>query len=147
MPIAALPPNTVRAISSAQVLTDPASVVKELVDNALDASANSIFIDISANTLDKIQVRDTGHGIAPDDRKTLCKSHCTSKIRDLEDLKVIGGRSLGFRGVALASAAEMSGYFELLTKIEGEPTGVEIKYDHSGQEIRCSSFPDKLIQE
>lgn len=58
--IAALPSLTVRQIGSHQLLTDPSSVVKELIDNALDARANSIFVDISANTIDSIQVKDDG---------------------------------------------------------------------------------------
>ena len=127
MPITALPSTTVHAIGSSQVLTDSASVVKELIDNALDGQATAIFVEISANALDIIQVKDNGHGIAPRDRGMLCKRYCTSKIKDLEDLTKIGGQSLGFRGEALASAAEMSGSLVISTRIEGEPTATSIK--------------------
>lgn len=133
MPITALPANTVRAIGSSQALTDSASVVKELIDNAIDGRATSIIIEVSANTLDDIRVKDNGHGIAPDDRAMICTRYCTSKIRDLHDLENIGGRSLGFRGEALASAADMSGSLTVTTRIEGEDAAVELKFDRKGQ--------------
>ncbi|KAI9874695.1 MAG: hypothetical protein M1830_009394 [Pleopsidium flavum] len=133
MPIAALPANTVRAIGSSQVLTDPCSVVKELIDNALDARATSIIVEISPNTLDVIQVKDNGYGIGPEDRAMVCRRYCTSKIRDLEDLKDVGGRSLGFRGEALASAAEMSVSVVVTTRIEGEAVAVTMKASRNGE--------------
>lgn len=133
MPITALPPNTVRAIGSSQALSDSASVVKELIDNAIDGQATKISIELSANTLDDIRVKDNGHGIAPDDRAIICTRYCTSKIRDFHDLENIGGRSLGFRGEALASAAEMSGSLTITTRIESEGTAVELKIDRKGQ--------------
>lgn len=133
MPITALPPNTVRAIGSSQALSDSASVVKELIDNAIDGQATKISIELSANTLDDIRVKDNGHGIAPDDRAIICTRYCTSKIRDFHDLESIGGRSLGFRGEALASAAEMSGSLTITTRIESEGTAVELKIDRKGQ--------------
>jgi DNA mismatch repair protein MutL len=140
MPIANLPPQTVRAICSSQVLTDPVSVVKELVENALDAGASAIFIDISLNALDVIQVKDNGHGIAPEDRALVCRRYCTSKIRDLDDLSRIGGTSLGFRGEALASAAELSESVTVLTRIEGEAFATSIKFDRLGEIIRYACF-------
>lgn len=133
MPITPLPPNAVRAIGSSQALSDSASVVKELLDNAIDAQANKISIEISANSLDDIRVRDNGHGIALNDRALICTKFCTSKIRNLRDLETIGGRSLGFRGEALASAAEMGGSLTITTRIEGESTAVELKIDRKGQ--------------
>ena len=136
MPIEALPINAVRAIGSTQALTDPNSVVKELVDNAIDAHATAIFVEISANTLDKIQVKDNGDGIAPADRKLLCTRYCTSKIRHLDDLRNIGGQPLGFRGEALASAVAMSGGLKLATRVEGEGTAVEFAYDPQGHATR-----------
>ncbi|MCJ1389334.1 hypothetical protein MMC18_002190 [Xylographa bjoerkii] len=139
MPITALPNNTTRAISSIQVLTDSVSVVKELVDNALDAQASTIIIELSANALDVIQVKDNGHGIAPDDRSLVCQPHCTSKIRDLEDVANIGGTSLGFRGQALASAAATSGCLVLTTKIEGEPVAACMKFARGGTIISQES--------
>ena len=133
MPIVALPNDTVHTISSTQVLTDSASVVKELVDNALDAQATSVSIEIAANALDVIQVTDNGHGIAPDDRHYICRRHCTSKIRNFNDLAKIGGQSLGFRGEALASAAEMSEGVVVSTRIDGEAIAVSLKMNRSGK--------------
>ena len=83
-----------------------------------------------------IRVKDNGHGIAPEDRSMICKRYCTSKIRDLEDLHVIGGRFLGFRGEALASAAEMSGRLTICTRIEGEETASELCFDRQGRIAR-----------
>jgi DNA mismatch repair protein MutL len=131
--IAALPPTTVRQIGSHQLLTDPSSVVKELIDNALDARAKCIFIDISANTIDAIQVKDDGHGIPSEDRSLACRRYCTSKIRDFHDLKEVGGKWLGFRGEALASIADMSGTVSITTRVEGEPVAVRLKYQLNGE--------------
>lgn len=139
MPITALSSDAVRAIGSSQVLSDPASMVKELLDNAIDGRATRISIELSTNILDDIRVKDNGHGIAPDDRAMICTRHCTSKIRDLHDLELVGGRSLGFRGEALASAAEMTGKLTVTTRIEGEETAAELKFDHGGQISRYSN--------
>ncbi|KAL8964672.1 MAG: hypothetical protein Q9183_004288, partial [Haloplaca sp. 2 TL-2023] len=144
MSIATLPAQTIRAIGSGQVLTDSASVVKELVDNALDAHSTSITIEISANALDVIQVKDNGHGIAPADHALVCKRYCTSKIKDMEDLATIGGTSLGFRGEALASAVEMSGGLVLSTRIAGEATGVSLKVSHNGEVENQSRVPQAV---
>lgn len=108
-------------------------MVKELIDNSLDAEAAAIFVEISLNALDTIQVRDNGHGINPDDRCMVGKRHCTSKIRGLADLEYIGGRSLGFRGEALASAAELSGSMVVSTRIEGEATAVSLTIGRKGE--------------
>ncbi|KAL1609127.1 hypothetical protein SLS59_001490 [Nothophoma quercina] len=131
--IAALPPTTVRQIGSHQLLTDPSSVVKELIDNALDARAKSIFVDITTNTIDFIQVKDDGHGIPGEDRALACRRYCTSKIRDFHDLKEVGGKWLGFRGEALASIADMSGTVSIMTRVEGEPVAVKLTYQRNGE--------------
>ncbi|KAE8822778.1 hypothetical protein PTNB85_09039 [Pyrenophora teres f. teres] len=131
--IAALPPATARQIGSGQVLVDPSSVVKELIDNSLDARAKSIFVDIAANTIDSIQVKDDGHGIPAEDRPLVCRRYCTSKIRDFHDLRNVGGKWLGFRGEALSSMAEMSASLDVATRVEGEPVAVKIKYNRNGE--------------
>jgi DNA mismatch repair protein MutL len=135
MGIQALPETTVRVLGASQVLTDPAALVKELVDNALDANATSIAIEIHPNTLDLIQVRDNGHGIVPEDRPLVARRYCTSKITHDSDLKHIGGSSLGFRGEALASAAELSASLSISTRIEGEQVGVALKIDPNGEVV------------
>lgn len=135
MSIQALPQSTVRALGATQALTDPASLVKELLDNALDANANSVAISISTNTLDVIHVRDNGHGITPQDRPLVARRYCTSKITDDGDLKDIGGSSLGFRGEALASAAELSGSMVISTRIEGEQVATSLIISQKGDVI------------
>lgn len=133
MPITALPQETVRSIGSTQILTDSCSVVKELIDNSLDAHALAIFVEVSVNALDVIQVKDNGPGIHPTDRAMLGKPHCTSKIESLADLSNIGGKSLGFRGQALASAAEISGNMILSTRVDSEPMGVSLTINWQGR--------------
>ena len=132
MSIHALSPSAVKKLGSSQVLVDPSSVVKELIDNALDARATSISVEISANLVDVIQVRDNGHGIPSENRPLLCRRHCTSKIRDLDDLKDVGGKWLGFRGEALASMAEMSGTLAVTTKVEGEAVAMILMMGKDG---------------
>ena len=139
MPIAPLPEHIVRAIGSSQVLTDSVSVVKELVDNALDAHASSVVVEISVNVLDVIQVKDDGRGIAPDDRRLMCQRYFTSKITEFNDISIIGGSSLGFRGEALASAVDMSGSVIVTTRIEGEPVASRLKFNRLGNPLRYFS--------
>ncbi|EMC95123.1 hypothetical protein BAUCODRAFT_55284, partial [Baudoinia panamericana UAMH 10762] len=143
MAIHKLEDNAIRAIGATQVLTDPAALVKELLDNALDAKATSVAIEMSANTLDVIQVRDNGHGIAGEDRPLVALPNCTSKLEILDDLRSIGGVSLGFRGQALASAAEMTGTLTITTRVEGEQVATAMKMNHLGQivEEACASLP------
>ena len=131
MAITALPSTTVRLLNSAQVLTSPVSLVKELIDNALDAKATSIDILISPNTLDKVEVRDNGHGIPAEDLDALARHGHTSKLRSFEDLKRLGGLTLGFRGEALASAVEL-GDVMVTTKTEGESVGTMVKLKATG---------------
>ena len=136
MPIKSLPESTVAAIGSSLVLNDACSVVKELVDNAIDAKATAVTVEISANTLDLIQVKDNGIGIGPDDRQYVCRANHTSKIDHFEDLETIGGRSLGFRGQALASIAEISGEVLITTRIDGDVAGTRLKYGRRGDIVR-----------
>lgn len=147
MPITALPPTTVRAIGSTSVIADPCSVVKELLDNALDASATSIGIEISSNAVDVIQVKDNGHGISSDDHALVCKRTFTSKIQTVEDLRTLGGKSLGFRGEALASAAEVSGGVTITTRVEAEMVGTSIKYGRNGELIRYGYYSGNYFRE
>ncbi|KIV95622.1 hypothetical protein PV10_03252 [Exophiala mesophila] len=139
MPIEALPESTSRAIGSTLVLGDARSVVKELLDNALDAQATSINIEISTNTLDVIQVRDNGTGIAAQDRPLLCKRGCTSKIRSLNDLSRLGGTFLGFRGEALASIVELSKAVIITSRLHGEMVGTSLEFDSSGTSSSSSA--------
>ncbi|POS78025.1 DNA mismatch repair protein mutL [Diaporthe helianthi] len=125
MPIIALPEKTVRLLGSAVVISSPVDVVKELLDNALDAEATSIEILISPNLIDRIQVRDNGHGIQADDYASLgCVGH-TSKLHSFEELQTLGGKTLGFRGQALASANSL-GRITVVTRCLGDQTAVKL---------------------
>lgn len=104
MPIIALSKETKELLGSTSIITTPVSLVKELVDNAIDAHADTIEILVSQNTLDKIEVRDNGLGIHPDDYDSLGRRGHTSKLKDFEALQTLAGSTLGFRGEALASA-------------------------------------------
>lgn len=136
MPIAALPPETARTITSTLALSDATSVVKELIDNALDAKSTSVSIEISSNTVDVIQVKDDGCGIGIEDRQLLCRRGCTSKIRTIQDLASLGGTFLGFRGEALASIAELSTSVTVTTRVEGEVVASALRFGPNGKLLR-----------
>jgi DNA mismatch repair protein MutL len=126
MAITPLPQATIQLLGSAQALTTPTSLVKELIDNALDAKASYIDILISPNTIDRIEVRDNGHGIQQEDLDALGRRGHTSKLRSFDELKSIGGVSLGFRGEALASAVQL-GEVTVTTRTEGESVATTVK--------------------
>lgn len=140
MPIRPLPPTTTSHLTSTQLLPSSLSLTKELLDNALDARATSVTIELSSNSLDVIQVRDNGHGIAPEDRALLALKNCTSKIGKFEELRSLGGRSLGFRGVALSCVADVAGSLSITTRVEGEAAAVRLEIGRDGQVIRFVSF-------
>ena len=135
MAISQLPRAAVSAIGSPSSLSDSCSVVRELINNALDTAATSILIEISHNSLDVIQVKYNGTCILPDDRGFACKPSYTSKIRTLEDLRHVGPKFLGFRGLVLASIADMSGVIVITTRVHEEPVGSVLKYDRAGELI------------
>ncbi|KAI1107895.1 hypothetical protein F4804DRAFT_296272 [Jackrogersella minutella] len=120
MSISRLPESTTRLLGSPLVITTPVSLVKELLDNSIDANASSIEIIISADTVKKIEVRDNGIGIHPDDYSSLGRRGHTSKLRSSEELKTNSSKTLGFRGEALASANSLA-KVTITTKIVSEP--------------------------
>ena len=110
-------------IAAGEVVERPASVVKELLENSIDAGAKIITVEISAGGMTFIRVTDNGSGIASDDAKTAFLRHATSKLRGADDLEAIG--SLGFRGEALAAIAAVS-HIQMLTRQQGASEGVSL---------------------
>jgi DNA mismatch repair protein MutL len=116
--------NTSNRIAAGEVIERPASVVKELVENSIDAGSDNIIIEIKNGGISYIRVTDNGSGISEDDTEIAFERHSTSKIRSPEDLDSIC--TLGFRGEALASIAAVS-KVQLVTKTEGSPYGMSLE--------------------
>ncbi len=123
MPIRQLAPDVAAKIAAGEVVERPASVVKELIENSIDAGATQIRVDLSSGGLQLIRVSDNGCGIAPDELALALARHATSKVAQIDDLEHI--RSLGFRGEALASIAAVA-EVTLLSRPRGSEQGAQI---------------------
>src|SRR5947209_17678124 len=122
--IARLPSELANQIAAGEVVERPASVVKELVENAIDAGARRLTIQIELGGKKQVRVEDDGDGMEPDDARLAIERHATSKIRNADDLAAI--RTLGFRGEARPSSASVS-HFVLRTRARGRQSGTEIR--------------------
>ena len=129
--IQVLDKNTIDKIAAGEVVERPSSVVKELVENALDAKATAITVEIKDGGISLIRITDNGSGIEKDDIKTAFLRHATSKIKSAEDLLSVS--SLGFRGEALSSIGAVS-QVELITKTRSQFSGSRYRIE-GGKEI------------
>ena len=118
-----LSPHIANLIAAGEVVERPASVVKELLENAVDAGASKVTVEIRDGGMTFLRVTDNGCGMAAEDARTAFKRHATSKLRTAEDLAAIG--TMGFRGEALAAIASVS-RIDLMTKTAGAISGVSL---------------------
>ena len=115
--------STILKLAAGEIIDRPVSIVKELVENAIDAGSTQISIHLKDGVLLEIQVIDNGCGIAPDDIPLTVTPHATSKLSEFDDLQTV--MTMGFRGEALASIAEVTD-ISILSKQEGDELGVEL---------------------
>ena len=118
-----LSPHVANLIAAGEVVERPASVVKELLENAVDAGATQVTVEIRDGGMTFLRVTDNGCGMSPEDARTAFLRHATSKLRTAEDLAAIA--TMGFRGEALAAIASVS-RIDLLTKTSGAIAGTSL---------------------
>jgi DNA mismatch repair protein MutL len=138
-PVERLPDDLVNKIAAGEVVERPASVVKELVENALDAGARSVHVEIEDGGVRLVRVRDDGRGMGRGDAEMALERHATSKLHSFEDLQSIATH--GFRGEALPSIAAVS-ELVLRTRAEGDPGGTEVAVTHGRrQRVKDAGHP------
>ncbi|CAG8973345.1 hypothetical protein HYALB_00000108 [Hymenoscyphus albidus] len=129
--IKAIEGRTVHQIQSGQVIVDLCSVVKELVENSLDAGATSIDVRFKNQGLESIEVQDNGDGISPQNYETLALKHHTSKLSTYSDLTTL--QTFGFRGEALSSLCALSQLSVTTCRVEDAPKGTKLEFEVSGK--------------
>ena len=144
MPIRVLEPTVAAQIAAGEVVERPASVAKELIENALDSGARRIAVEVRGGGLRDLKVQDNGCGIPVDEVELAFARHATSKLRDADDLWAIG--TLGFRGEALPAIASVA-QVVCITRAAGEELGVELRV--AGGELQgrtpCGCSPGTTI--
>ena len=138
MSIRVLDPRVAQQVAAGEVVDRPASVVKELVENALDAGASRVEVEIDDGGTSRILVRDDGSGMIPGDARLSVQRHATSKIRSVKDIESVA--TLGFRGEALPSIASVSSFS--LTTSTGEGSGTRVVVEGGADaEVSPASHP------
>ncbi|KAG5346675.1 RL5 protein, partial [Acromyrmex charruanus] len=136
MPILALDVKTVKLITTTQIITSVYAVVKELIENAIDADADNIEINLVDNGTSLIEVKDNGYGISKKDAPYMALPSYTSKIANFEDLDAL--RTFGFRGEALSAVCAVA-EVTIITKTEEDNVGTSYVMNNDGQIVNCES--------
>ena len=130
--ITAIPQDSVRSICNGQVIVDLGTAVKELVENAVDASASHVTLTLHNYGADAIVVEDNGGGVLPANYEFLALKHHTSKLSSFESLNEVASSSFGFRGEALGSLCELASSFEVATRTADDSLGTILQYARNG---------------
>ncbi len=133
-----LDPRVAQQVAAGEVVDRPASVVKELVENALDAGARRVEVELEDGGTSRLLIRDDGSGMSPEDARLSVLRHATSKIQNVEDIESV--LTLGFRGEALASIASVSSFSMTTSTGEGAATKVSVEGGASA-EVSAASHP------
>src|ERR671932_1642167 len=138
MSIRLLDPRVAQQVAAGEVVDRPASVVKELIENSLDAASARVEVELGAGGPSRILVRDEGVGMPPEDARLSVQRHATSKIRSVKDIEAVN--TLGFRGEALPSIASVSSF--CLTTSTGEGAGTRVVVEGGADaEVSAASHP------
>ncbi len=129
--IKAIEARSIHQLQSGQVIVDLCSVVKELVENSLDASATAIDVRFKGNGLESIEVQDNGAGISRENYDTVALKHYTSKLSSYDDLTSL--QTFGFRGEALSSLCALSIFHIVTARAEDVPKGTRLDFEVSGK--------------